>query len=128
QTNFFGNQSVEQNGFQLKSIESATSVRNHLLQIFEEASHEADAEKRKDMLTFVVVGGGPTGVETSGALAELISHILTKDYPHMDLNEVRVLLLEAGPTVMPSYPDGLRKATNHLLENKHVEVLTNTKL
>src|SRR5436190_6998168 len=69
QTNFFGNQSVEQNGFQLKSIESATAVRNHLLQTFEEANREADAEKRKAMLTFVVVGGGPTGVETSGALA-----------------------------------------------------------
>jgi NADH:quinone reductase (non-electrogenic) len=128
QTNFFGNQSVEQNGFQLKSIESAVAVRNHLLQIFEEANREADADKRKALLTFVIVGGGPTGVETAGALAELITHIMTKDYPHMDLKEVRVLLLEAGASVMPSYPDELRQATNHLLENKHVEVLTNTKL
>jgi NADH dehydrogenase len=128
ETNFFGNQSVEQNGFQLKSIESAMAVRNHLLKTFEQASHEADAEKRKALLTFVVVGGGPTGVETSGALAELITHIMSRDYPHMDLNEVRVLLLEAGKSVMPSYPDGLRKATRKLLENKKVEVLTDTKL
>lgn len=128
QTNFFGNQSVEQNGFQLKSIEAATGLRNHLLQTFEEANHTVDAERRRAMLTFVVVGGGPTGVETAGALAELISHIMTKDYPHMDLSEVRVLLLEAGPTVMPSYPDELRQATNHLLENKRVEILTNTRL
>ena len=128
ETNFFGNQSVEQNGFQLKNIQSAIEIRNHLLKLFEEASHAADAEKRKALLTFVVVGGGPTGVETSGALAELITHVLSRDYPHMDLKEVRVLLLEAGDTVMPSYPDELRKATVNLLKSKKVEVLTNSKL
>ena len=128
ETNFFGNKSVEQNGFQLKSIQSAVTVRNHLLKTFETASREADADKRKALLTYVVVGGGPTGVETAGALAELITHILTKDYPHMDLSEVRVLLLEAGPHVMASYPDELRQATLRLLRNKKVEVLTNTRL
>lgn len=128
QTNFFGNQSVQQNAFELKSIESATTVRNHLLKTFEEASHEADAHKRSTLLTFVVVGGGPTGVETAGALAELITHVMTRDYPNMDLKEVRVLLLEAGQHVMASYPAELRKATLKLLQNKKVEVLTNTKL
>jgi len=128
ETNFFGNQSVEQNGFQLKNIQSAVEIRNHLLETFEEASREADAEKRRALLTFVVVGGGPTGVETSGALAELIIHVLSRDYPHMDLNEVRVLLLEASNNVMESYPDELRKATVRLLKSKKVEVLTNNKL
>jgi len=128
QTNFFGNQSVEQNGFQLKNIESAINTRNHLLNIFEQASREVDADIRKAMLTFVVVGGGPTGVETAGALAELITHVMAKDYPHMDLRDVRVLLLEAGPSVMASYPDELRKATTDLLRKKKVEVLTNTKV
>jgi len=128
ETNFFGNKSVEQNGFQLKSIQSAVAIRNHLLKTFESASREADADKRKALLTYVVVGGGPTGVETSGALAELITHIMTRDYPHMDLNEVRVFLLEAGPNVMASYPDELRKSTYALLKKKKVEVLTNTKL
>ena len=128
QTNFFGNISVEQNGFQLKSIESAIALRNHLLNIFEQASREVGADIRKAMLTFAVVGGGPTGVETAGALAELITHVMAKDYPHMDLKDVRVLLLEAGKSVMPSYPDELRKATNDLLRKKKVEVLTNTKL
>jgi len=128
QTNFFGNHSVEQNGFQLKNIESAINTRNHLLNIFEQASREVDADIRKAMLTFVVVGGGPTGVETAGALAELITHVLAKDYPHMDLRDERVLLLEAVPSVMASYPDELRKATNDLLRKKKVEVLVNTKL
>ncbi len=128
QTNFFGMRSVEENGFQLKSIEDATGTRNHLLRMFERASREVDPGVRKALLTFVVVGGGPTGVETAGALAELITHVMTKDYPQMDLHEVRVLLVEATGTVMPAYPDGLRKATMKLLEDKKVEILLNKRL
>ena len=128
QTNFFGMHTVQENGFQLKSIEDATGTRNHLLRMFERASREVDPDVRKALLTFVVVGGGPTGVETAGALAELITHVLTKDYPQMDLSEVRVILLEATSTVMPAYPDGLRRATMKLLEDKKVEILLNTRL
>jgi NADH dehydrogenase len=96
--------------------------------VFEQASREVDPDKRKALLTFVVVGGGPTGVETAGALAELISHVLTKDYPEMDLSEVRVLLIEATGSVMATYPDELRKATMKLLESKGVEIFLNTRL
>lgn len=128
QTNFFGMNSVEENGFQLKNVESAVNTRNHLLKLFEGASREVDAEKRHAMLTFAVVGAGPTGVETAGALAELITHVMAKDYPQMDLNEVRVILLEAGNTVMPAYPDELRKATSDLLRRKKVEIMLNAKL
>ncbi len=123
QTNFFRMQSVEESGFQLKDIDHAVTTRNHLLEMFERASHEADAEKRQALLTFLVVGGGPTGVETAGALAELIRHVISKDYPHMDLNEVRVLLLEASDHLMGAYPDGLRQATFDLLNRKHVEIM-----
>ncbi|HET6598156.1 MAG TPA: NAD(P)/FAD-dependent oxidoreductase [Anaerolineales bacterium] len=128
QTNFFGLKAVEENGFQLKSIEDATGTRNHLLRMFERASREVDQDVRRALLTFVVVGGGPTGVETAGALAELITHVLTKDYPQMDLREVRVLLIEATGTVMTAYPNELRKATMKLLEDKNVEILLNTRL
>jgi NADH:ubiquinone reductase (H+-translocating) len=128
QTNFFGMNSVAQNGFQLKNIESAVNTRNHLLQIFEEASREADPERRRALLTFIVVGGGPTGVETAGALAELITHVLAKDFPYMDLREVRVLLLEAASSVMMAYPDELREATNKLLHSKNVDIMVNTRL
>ncbi|MDQ2691418.1 MAG: NAD(P)/FAD-dependent oxidoreductase [Chloroflexota bacterium] len=128
QTNFFGLDGVQQHGFQLKSVEDATGTRNHLLRMFEQASREADAGRRKALLTFVVVGGGPTGVETAGALAELITHVMAKDYPQMDLSESRVLLLEATGSLMASYPDELRKATQDLLESKNVEVLLNTRL
>jgi NADH dehydrogenase len=128
QTNFFGVTGAEENGFQLKSIESATGTRNHLLRMLEQASREVDVEKRKALLTFVVVGAGPTGVETAGALAELITHVMTKDYPAMDLKDVRVILLEAMGSVMATYPPELRKATMKLLENKNVEILLNTRL
>jgi NADH dehydrogenase len=128
QTNFFGMQEVEQHGFQLKNVESAVETRNHLLHIFEEASREVDPEKRRALLTFVIVGGGPTGVETAGALAELITHVMAKDYPYMDLKEVRVILIEATSSVMMAYPEGLRKATRRLLHSKNVEVMENTRL
>jgi NADH dehydrogenase len=128
QTNFFRMESVEQSGFHLKDIDHAVATRNHLLEMFERASHEADSEKRQSLLTFLVVGGGPTGVETAGALAELIRHVISKDYPHMDLNEVRVLLLEAADHLMGAYPDGLRQATFDLLSRKHVEIMLSTKL
>lgn len=128
ETNFFGMSSVENHGFQLKNVESAVNTRNHLLRTLEEASREVDAEKRRALLTFVVVGGGPTGVETAGALAELIIHVMAKDYPYMDLGDVRVLLLEAAPSVMMTFPDELREATNKLLRSKNVEILVNAKL
>jgi NADH:ubiquinone reductase (H+-translocating) len=128
QTNFFGLNEVENHGFQLKNIESAVQTRNHLLALFEEASREVDVERRRALLTFVIVGGGPTGVETAGALAELITHVMAKDYPYMDLRDVRVLLLEAAPSVMMTYPDELRKATSDLLRSKNVDIMVNTKL
>ncbi len=128
QTNFFGMSTVENNSFQLKNVESAVNTRNHLLSLLEEASREVDVEKRRALLTFIVVGGGPTGVETAGALAELIIHVMAKDYPYMDLNDVRVLLIEAAPSVMMTYPDELRRATCELLRKKNVEIMVNTRL
>jgi NADH dehydrogenase len=128
QTNFFGMDSVKENGFQLKDIETAVNTRNHLLKMFEQASREADTDKRKALLTFAVVGGGPTGVETAGALAELITHVLAKDYPQMEMKNVRVLLLEAGNSVMAIYPEELRKATFDLLKRKNVEIMLGTQL
>ena len=127
-TNFFGLDSIEKNGFQLKDLETAVKTRNHLLSMFERASHESDAEKRKALLTFVIVGGGPTGVETAGALGELISHVMVKDFPQLDVKDTRVILLEADGHLIGPYPDELRRATEKLLRRKNVDVRLNTRL
>lgn len=127
-TNFFGFDMLEKHGLQLKDLETAVTTRNHLLSMFEQASHEADPEKRKAKLTFVIVGGGPTGVETAGALAELITHVMRKDFPRLNLTEAQVILLEAGPYLIAPYPDELRQATLRLLRNKKVDVRLNTKM
>jgi NADH dehydrogenase len=128
ETNFFGMESIEQEGFEVKDIQKAISTRNHLLQMFERASHEVDTEKRRAILTFIVVGGGPTGVETAGALAELITHVMVKDYSGLQFRDARVILLEASDHLIASYPHELRHATHDLLYRKNVEILLNTKL
>lgn len=127
-TNFFGFESVEKYGYQLKDLETAIKTRNQLLSMFEQASHEADVEKRKALLTFVIVGGGPTGIETAGALAELISHVMKKDYPNLNLREAQVILLEASANLISFYPAELREATLRLLKNKNVDVRLNSRL
>ncbi len=126
ETNFYNVGSIEQNALQLKNVNSAVETRNHLLTMFETASREADPEKRGALLTFAVVGGGPTGVETAGALAELIHLVIAKDYPTMDLNDVKVILMEAGGHLMEAYPDGLRRATFNLLRRKQVDIWLKT--
>ncbi len=126
ETNFYNLGSIEQNGLQLKNVNSAVETRNHLLTMFEKASREADPAKRRALLTFGIVGGGPTGVETAGALAELIRLVIVKDYPDMDINDVQVILLEAGGHLMEAYPEGLRRATFNLLARKHVDIWLKT--
>src|SRR6184192_1741296 len=95
ETNYFGLEGVVRHGFGLKDIPEAIRIRNHVLHAFERAMLEPDPERRRAWLTFVVVGGGPTGVEMAGALSELIRLVLVKDYPRLNVKDVRVLLLEA---------------------------------
>lgn len=128
QTNFFNFDTLEEHGLHLKDLESAIQIRNHLLSMFEQANHEGDAEKRKAMLTFVIIGGGPTGVETAGALAELISHVMKKDYPKLNLKEAKVILVEAASNLITPYPDELRKSAKKLLQKKNVEIRLDTKM
>ena len=120
--NFFGLRSVADHGYGMKTIEEAISIRNHILTMFELAEQESDPERRRAMLTFVVVGGGPTGVESAGALSELIYKVLTKDYPRINFKEVRIMLLEAGNNLLPALPPALQEVAATTLWNKRVEV------
>ncbi|HLZ46111.1 MAG TPA: NAD(P)/FAD-dependent oxidoreductase [Gemmatimonadales bacterium] len=122
QTNFFGLDSVQRNGFGLKDVPDAIRIRNHVLTCFERAMLEPEAERRRALLTFIVVGGGPTGVEMAGALSELIRLVLVKDYPRLNIKDVRILLLEATDKLLATMPARLREAAGKTLWRKYVEV------
>ena len=122
ETNFFGLDGIRRHGFGLKDISDAVKIRNRVLESFELAMLEPDAERRRAHLTFVVVGGGPTGVEMAGSLAELIRLVLVKDYPRLNLNDTRVLLLEANNRLLTAMPPKLGLAAGDTLWHKHVEV------
>src|SRR5438034_933692 len=122
ETNYFGMDSILRHGFGLKGVVDAVAIRNHVLRCFERAMLEPDAERRRALLTFVVVGGGPTGVEMAGALSELIRLGLVKDYPRLNIKDVRVLLLDATDRLLASLPARLREAAAETLWRKHVEV------
>lgn len=121
-THFFGLDAIARQAFGLKEIEDAVNIRNHLLKMFELAAQEADPDKRRALLTFAVVGGGPTGVESAGAISELIRLVLTKDYRAVNFKEARVILLEATDKLLAAMPETLQEATAETLWAKKVEV------
>jgi NADH dehydrogenase len=126
ETNHFGIESVRRYALDMKDLDDAIDIRNKVLCSFELADQESDPARRRELLTFVVVGGGPTGVETAGALSELIRLVLVKDYPALDLNEVRILLLEASDQILAGFPTHLREKAVKTLERKYVEVRCKT--
>jgi NADH dehydrogenase len=112
----------------LKSIEDAVEIRQRVLLAFEMAEREEDEERRRALLTFVVIGGGPTGVELAGALAELSKFVLDRDFRHIVPWQARVLLLEAGPRILPSFPEDLAESAVTQLHELGVEVRTGARV
>lgn len=123
-SHFFGLHQVAEKAFGLKNLNQAVAIRNHLLECFERALAEPDSARRAALLTFVVAGGGPTGAEFAGALAELIRLVLAHDYAGLDLKDSRVVLLEAGPSIVASFAPSLQKAAIQALHQKGVDVRT----
>ncbi len=122
ETNYFGLERIRAHAFDLKDTSGAVAIRNQVLSCFERGVLEPDAERRRALLTFVIVGGGPTGVEMAGALSELIRLVLVKDYPRLNIKDVRVLLLEATDRLLAAMPPRLSTAAERTLWRKHVEV------
>lgn len=108
----------------LKTIDDATHVRTRILTAFERAEVSEDAAARRRLLTFVVVGGGPTGVEMAGAVAEVARDALARDFKRIDPRSARIILAEAGPRILPTFPEPLSAYAQRALERMGVEVLT----
>ncbi len=119
---YFGRDDWEEVAPGLKKIADATAIRERVLLAFERAETEPDPFEQSRLLTFVVIGAGPTGVEMAGALAELARHALSKDFRSIDPRRTRVVLIEAGARVLPSFPSGLSLKASRALERLGVEV------
>ena len=119
---YFGHDEWEEAAPGLKKIDDATMIRQRILLAFEQAEVEPDPDERRHLLTFVVVGGGPTGVEMAGAIAELARHALARDFQQIDPRQARIVLVEAGERLLPSFPEVLSEATRCSLEALGVQV------
>jgi NADH dehydrogenase len=122
-TNFFGMESVATYAFDLKRLDQAEDLRNHILLKFEQASREPDLRRKSALLTFVIVGGGPTGVEFAGALRELIVYVLSQDHPAISISESRIVLVEAADSLLTAMPADLGQYAQSKLCSMGIEVL-----
>src|SRR5579872_4820330 len=125
---YFNHPEWEKNAPDLKSIESATEIRHKILYAFEAAERESDPEKRRDWLTFVVVGAGPTGVELAGALGEIANDTLKNDFRSIRPQEARILLLDGSSRVLPPYPPDLSAKAEKSLIRLSVRVRTGVRV
>lgn len=125
---YFGHQEWEENAPGLKTLEQATEIRRRILLAYEKAETETNPEIQKQHMTFVIVGGGPTGVELAGAIAEISRHTLLSDFRRIDPSRTRVLLIEAGPRVLAAFDSGLARKAAADLEDLGVQIWTNTRV
>ncbi|MCA5006483.1 NAD(P)/FAD-dependent oxidoreductase [Sphingobacterium bovistauri] len=127
-SNFFGNKEVEKNSLPMKSIQEALDIRSYVLQNLEKAVLLKNASDRAPYLNFVIVGGGPTGVELSGAIAEIQLHVLKKDYPELSVNEMKVYLVEGTGKILGALSEKSSRDSERYLKELGVTVLTNTQV
>jgi NADH dehydrogenase len=123
---YFGHDEWEEHAPGLKTLEQATEIRRRVLTAFEEAEKEESAERQKALLSFVIVGGGPTGVELAGAIGEMSRYTLARDFRRIDPKLARVVLIEAGPRILPSFSEALASRAVRDLESLGVQVWTSS--
>jgi NADH:ubiquinone reductase (H+-translocating) len=127
-TNFFGNTEIQERALPLKSVGEALGLRNRMLENFEKAIVVENEDERRGLMTIVVVGGGPTGVEVSGTLAEMKRHILPKDYPELDFKMMEVSLVESGAEVLGPMSKNAQTKAEEYLNRLGVNILLNTRV
>ena len=120
---YFGHQDWPARAPGLKTLDDALEIRRRVLLAFEWAEREPDRARQQDLLTFVIVGGGPTGVELAGALAEIANRALRSEFDNVDPASARILLVEAGPSILPTFPESLRGSARRALGRLGVQVL-----
>lgn len=125
-TNFFGNTNIEKYSMPMKTVPQALNIRSLMLQNFEKADDSNGVEERKALLTFCIVGAGPTGVELAGAFAELKKNVFPKDYRHLNIDEMEIHLFEGGPRILAPMSEKASSKANQFLENLGVKVHVNT--
>lgn len=125
-TNFFGNESVEENAMCMKTIPHALNIRSLILENLEQATITQDKEVRERLLNFVIAGAGPTGVELSGAIAEVRNNIIPKDYPDIDISEMKIHLLEGLDRVLPPMSKKSSQKAEKFLKDLGVQIHLNT--
>ncbi|HTQ29149.1 MAG TPA: NAD(P)/FAD-dependent oxidoreductase [Puia sp.] len=125
-SNFFGNRQLMANAFPMKSTTEALQIRHHLIQNFEDALSVKNKDELEKYLTMVVVGGGPTGVELSGAIAEMRRYVLPKDYPEIDFHSMKIYLLEGSPRTLAAMSERSSAESRYYLERLGVTVMTST--
>src|SRR6185312_6456540 len=124
-TNFFGNQKIMAHAMPMKSVAEALDIRNRVLENYEKALVTADRKEKQALMNLVVVGGGPTGVEVSGTLAQMKKHILPKDYPELDFKNMQISLVEMSPKLLSTMSAAASKKAEQYLKKLNVQVLTN---
>lgn len=124
-TSYFGHDEWEKFAPGLKDLDDAVEIRRRVLLAFEQAEKETDPERKRELMTFVVVGGGPTGVELAGAIAELARYALSRDFTNIKPESAEIILLEGGPRILPSFAEDLSRSAQQQLEELGVKVRLN---
>jgi len=126
--NYFGKDGWRANAPGMKTIHEARQIRQRLLSSFEKAERATDEQEKRNLLTYVVIGGGPTGVEMAGAISELGRFMINRDFRNIDPDDLKVILIEAGPRILAAFPEKLIHYARHYLEKIGVEVRTGEKV
>jgi NADH:quinone reductase (non-electrogenic) len=126
--NYFGHPEWEKFAPGLKTLDDAVRIRSRVLLAFERAENTEDADERRRLMTIVIVGGGPTGVELAGAFAELAKRVLIRDFRHIDPTHAKIILLEGAPRLLSHLPENLSQSAVRQLENLGAQVRLSTKV